>query len=84
VSVNLRLFGALRELLENDTIKLEVEAEVTVDKLRQLLAEKYPAVADILPNLAFSVNLEFAGPDTVVKDGDEVALIPPVSGGRNG
>lgn len=84
MSVTLRLFGALRELLGTERMELELEAELTVEQLRRLIAKKYPKVADILPNLAFSVNLEFARADTLVKHGDEVALIPPVSGGGDG
>ena len=58
-------------------------AEPTVGRLREHLADRAPALADFLRGgtLLVAVNREYAAATTVLKDGDEVALFPPVTGG---
>jgi molybdopterin converting factor small subunit len=45
------------------------------------LKQRLPAIAELLDRAAFAVNQEYAGRDAVLKDGDELAVIPAVSGG---
>lgn len=52
----------------------------SVGKLRQTLSETYPAMR-ALSSLMIAVNQEYAPDDKVIQPGDDVALIPPVSGG---
>jgi molybdopterin synthase catalytic subunit len=52
-----------------------------VARLRQLLAERHPALAEALPSTVVAVNHDFAFDESLIADGDEVALFPPVSGG---
>ena len=49
--------------------------------LRALLLERHHALKELLPTCALAVNCVYAHDDTVLKDGDEVAVLPPVSGG---
>jgi molybdopterin converting factor small subunit len=46
-----------------------------------MLAERHHPLARVLPSCAFAVNQQYAPPTTALRDGDEVAVIPPVSGG---
>lgn len=81
VRISVRCFAAAREVLGAESLALEVPVATTLAALRQLLAERAPALGR-LP-LAFAVNRDYARPDTVLRDGDEVALIPPISGGSS-
>ncbi len=73
------LFARARDLIGADCI--DVEEAATVGALRQRLLTLYPNVAGLLVKSAFAVNDEFAGDDTAIPAGAEVALLPPVSGG---
>lgn len=82
IGIRLKLFGALREEAGGDReIALEIEDGLDVAGLRRLLAKRWPAVERYGDRLAVSVNLEVAAPATLLADGDEVALLPPVAGG---
>jgi molybdopterin converting factor subunit 1 len=53
----------------------------TIDELWQILAQRHPDLSPMRDTLAFAVNGEYARGDTSVTAGDEVAVLPPVSGG---
>jgi molybdopterin converting factor small subunit len=52
-----------------------------VSSLIEAIKEKHPKLGELTETLVISVNWEYATYDTKLKDGDEVALLPPVSGG---
>jgi molybdopterin converting factor small subunit len=75
-------FGVLRDLLGEKSRLLELAEGATVrDVLR--VSSSASNESGIWKALAVAVNREYAGMDTLLKDGDEVALLPPVSGGRD-
>lgn len=77
--VTVRCFAAVREALGADELQLDVPAGTTVGGLRQLLIERAPSLARV--PVAFAVNREYARAELQLSAGDEVALIPPISGG---
>lgn len=77
--ITVRCFAAVREALGTDRLELDLAAGTTLATLRRELAQGTPALLR-LP-LAFAVNRTYAREDTVLRDGDEVAFIPPISGG---
>lgn len=79
IAVTVRCFAAVRDALGTDALALALPAGTTVAGLRTKLAEGAPALLR-LP-LAFAVNRDYARAETVLRDGDEVAFIPPISGG---
>lgn len=82
VIVTVRLFAALRERAGSDSISIELGEGATVaDALERLAAE--PPLAGLLERLpvAMAVNRDYASPETELRAEDELALIPPVSGG---
>ena len=78
--VKVLLFGAAADRAGTREMQVPVE-EVTLDELWPLLAERHPGLSPMRGTLAFAVNGEFARGDTRVSPGDEVAVLPPVSGG---
>jgi len=60
---------------------LEVPESATISELATRYAEQLPRIKALLPSLAIAVNREYASAETKLKNGDEVAFLPPVSGG---
>ena len=81
MNVNVRLFAGLHDLLGQREIRIELADNATVAELRRELARRYPVVTPYLPTLICAVDEEYVDTDHPLKDGDEVAIIPPVSGG---
>ena len=79
--VRIRLFASLRETAGAPELALELAPGATAEDAWARLASDLPALAPRRASLAASVNRRYAPFDTVLHDGDEVAFIPPVSGG---
>lgn len=79
--VTVRLFARLRELAGADEVVRAVAQSATVGDVWQSLAAEWPALAPYAGSLSCAVNAEYARMTTPVSDGDEVAFLPPVSGG---
>jgi MoaE-MoaD fusion protein len=83
VQITVRLFAGLREVAGSDRIVEDFDAPtVTVEDLRARLHEAHPPLQPYLSGVAIAVNEEYIlEPGTELKDGDTVALIPPIAGG---
>ena len=86
MQVRVLFFGQLKDIFHQDSQNLDLAAGATVadlvSKCRQIaLLHQYTQPGDIWKSLAVAVNHEYAGLSESLKDGDEVALLPPVSGG---
>jgi molybdopterin converting factor subunit 1 len=79
--VTARLFAIVRERAGVSEAVIELPAGATVAAARDALAERFPPTADALRRCAFAVNRAHGSLSTSLNDGDEVAVIPPVSGG---
>lgn len=82
--IRVLFFARLREQLGADRLELEAAGLTDLNALRQHLQQRGDVWAEALANdrkLMMAVNQEMAGPATAVKDGDEVAFFPPVTGG---
>ncbi len=75
------LFGAAADRAGTRKVQMEVESGSTLAEVWPLLAERYPDLSSMRDTLAFAVNGEYARMDGRVEPGDEVAVLPPVSGG---
>ncbi|MEL4306652.1 molybdopterin converting factor subunit 1 [Joostella sp. CR20] len=79
--MNVLLFGITREIVGSDTLYIATDEKIqTVAQLKSFLAEKYPQL-NKLSSLAIAVNSKYAKPEDKITIDDEIALIPPVSGG---
>jgi molybdopterin converting factor subunit 1 len=81
VRIQVRLFAVAKELSGQDAVVVELPDGSTLRQLRRQLALQVPALAAVLPRVLFAVGTEYARDDAVLSSGDEVACIPPVSGG---
>lgn len=79
--IRVLLFAAARDHVAADAVSVEVPAGATVAVLRAELAQQFPALASLLAKSAIAVNHDFAENTHVLAATDEVAVIPPVSGG---
>lgn len=82
--ITLKLFGLLKSLAANQTeVQVPLYSASTVADLVALLDKDYPAMAELIhkKKVLVSVNLEIAHQETVIHEGDEVALLPPFAGG---
>lgn len=73
-------FGITREIVGEPTVNLTAEDKITVAMFRNTLFQRFPAL-ESLNSLAIAINGTYADDDQVIQPGDEVVLIPPVSGG---
>ncbi len=80
MKVQILAFGVTRELIGKNSFDFTVEGASTIGDIKQNLIKQYPALGK-LTALAFAVNSEYEQEGFFLKDGDELALIPPVSGG---
>lgn len=81
ITVTVRYFAAAREKAAKTTERVTLPDGATVDALLAHLLEKTPALQSLSRHLRVAVDQEFAPGDTLLTDGVEVALIPPVAGG---
>jgi molybdopterin synthase catalytic subunit len=80
-TVRVRLFAALRETIGAREISIALREGATVDDLRARIAEEHPLVRVLLGSSVAAVAEEYVPADYRLSDGDDVAFIPPVSGG---
>ncbi len=83
MTVTVRLFASLRERAGRDRLVFEVEPACRLGTLLARLEAELPFL-HAAGRLAIAVNEEYARPETELAEGDEIALIPPVSGGCAG
>jgi molybdopterin converting factor subunit 1 len=79
--IKVLLFGAAADRAGTRETALPVEEGSTLAEIWPLLAERHPDLAPMRDTLAFAVNGEYARGNDGVSPGDEIAVLPPVSGG---
>lgn len=81
VRVQVLFFGLLRDITGQSQTSLELPADATVGQVFDHFAARFPALVDLKRSVMLARNQEFAPAATPLADGDEIALLPPVSGG---
>ena len=79
--IKVRLFANLRELVGEKEITITVPSGVTVGYLNNEILKKYPQLKSFSNKFVTSVNCKVTTGDTIITSSDEIALLPPVSGG---
>ncbi len=80
-SLSIKLFASLRQAMRSDEIKINIDNEITVSQMKKIVFESYPNLKKLNVPFLVAVNHKFAKDSVVINTKDEVALIPPVSGG---
>jgi molybdopterin converting factor subunit 1 len=79
--VTVLFFGVLKELLASESQTLTLPSGATVEAVLEHYRQLLPQQIELWPALAIAVNRSYAARACALRDGDEVALLPPVSGG---
>ncbi len=81
MNVRVRLFSVAKDLAKIEELQLDMKDGAHVKEIYEYLAAYHDSFMDHKMNFRFAVNDEYVANDHKLKDGDEVAVIPPVSGG---
>ncbi len=79
--MTVRLFARLRDVAGTDELVRELPEGATVATLWTALAGEYPALSPYASSISTAVNADYVRMHTALSEGDEVAFLPPVSGG---
>jgi len=79
--VTVRLFARLRDISGSGELSRDVEENATIRSVWRRLVDEFPELAEYERSISSAVNADYARMDQAVHDGDEVAFLPPVSGG---
>src|SRR4029077_7509028 len=80
--VRVLLFGQIKDIVGRQEESLDLESGASLSTVMAHYAERYPRFQGLNNSIACSINQEYAQGIAVLKDGDEVGLLPPVSGGK--
>lgn len=83
IQVQIKYFAIIRERLGRSEEVKDVASGSTAGDVLELIAEESPSMAGLMPAILVMVNQEYAARDRILQAGDELALIPPVSGGAD-
>lgn len=81
MKVRVKLFASFRTVVGHREENLEVAEGITVRDLLDQYVSRFPDLERYREHIILSVNTEYGPPDRVLRDGDEVSFLPPVSGG---
>lgn len=81
VRVKVLFFGLLRDMVGCQEESLELDSGSTLDTVYQGYVQRFPRLAELASSIVIARNAQFSPAHTMVTDGDEIAFLPPVSGG---
>ncbi|MDZ4247470.1 MAG: molybdopterin converting factor subunit 1 [Dehalococcoidia bacterium] len=81
MKVTARFFASFREITGMGAEDFEINDVSTVGSFTEIIVGKYPALKNHMNHISVAVNSEYARPVEKLHDGDEVAFLPPISGG---
>lgn len=81
IQIKVKLFAIYQEAFETSELELVFSPPTTVGNVLEFLIQQKPYLVKWQNLTRFGINLQFVTPDTLIQDGDEIVLIPPVSGG---
>lgn len=80
MKITILFFGIVTDLIGESTLTFEISNDSNVYDLKNELIETYPSLKNI-HEFAIAINESYANDNSIIKNGDTVAIIPPVSGG---
>lgn len=79
--VRVKFFARYREVAGKTMIELEIAEGTTLAELKQIIEHRFPPLKVFSHNLLLAVNGEYAPPHLTLREGEEIAFLPPLSGG---
>ncbi len=81
IEITVKLFAIYQETYQKDELKMSLPSRSSVQDVLEQIIQTYPSLESWRSLTRFGVNLQFVPPETILENGDEVVLIPPVNGG---
>ena len=81
MEITVKFFALMREKAGTETVSLHVPQGASVSQALEILQRQYPVLAPYIPRVRLALRQNFVEAATTLQAGDELALIPPVSGG---
>ena len=81
IKVRVLFFGAARDAVGQEQVEVDLESPINAVRARAHLLARYPSLQRFGNSLLFAVNQQYAENDREIREGDELAVFPPVSGG---
>ncbi|MFQ5909676.1 MAG: MoaD/ThiS family protein [Thermoplasmata archaeon] len=81
MKVRVKLFAAFREIVGKKDLIMDMSEGSTVEDVVAKLLAEHPKLRKLRETMIYSVNKEYAKPHKELSDGDEVGILPPISGG---
>jgi sulfur-carrier protein len=81
--ITIKYFASLKSIAEKEEDIINIENPISLDQLSDIISKTAPKIGAVIreKKVMISVNQEMASADTIIHDGDEVAFLPPFSGG---
>jgi molybdopterin converting factor subunit 1 len=81
--ITIKYFASLKSIAEKEEDNLDIENPISIDQLSDIISKTAPKMGAVIreKKVMISVNQEMASADTIIRDGDEIAFLPPFSGG---
>ncbi|MFQ6106971.1 MAG: MoaD/ThiS family protein [Thermoplasmata archaeon] len=81
MKICVKLFATFREIVGEKEVIVEMNEGSTLEDLVMELLDKHPKLRKLKESMIYSINKEYAEPQRELNDGDEVGILPPISGG---
>ncbi len=81
VNIKVKFFASARDVVGSKQIEMDIKKGSTNTDVLETLIDKYPGLKDLKDQLILAVNKQTGKNDKVLEEGDEIAVLPPVSGG---
>lgn len=81
MKIKVLFFAMLVEISQTDALEIELDESSTAGDAFRMICERFPDVGKFNKSISIAVNSEYCDASHILKDGDELALIPPISGG---
>ena len=80
-SLSIKLFASIRQAMNSDEIKINIDNEITVLQMKQIIFETFPNLKKLNIPFFVAINHKYSKDSDVIDTNDEIALFPHVSGG---
>ncbi len=81
MKVKIKLYAAFRDIVGSKEEDLDIKEDSTVQSLLDSYITRFPQLARYREHIILSVNKEYGAPNRILREGDEISFLPPVSGG---